>query len=250
MKISLITVAYNAADTLEDTLKSVEAQGYSELEYIVVDGGSTDGTLDILKRYTHLVDVLISEPDEGIYDAMNKGIALATGEVVGILNSDDTFADAQVISDVVAQLQPEEVDACYADLLYVDRNNPVKIIRHWRSGKYTRRSFRFGWMPPHPTFFLKKEAYETYGYFRKELKTSADYELMIRMLYKHGLRASYLQRVIVHMKTGGQSNTSVRNRLKSNREDRLAWLMNDLKPLPFTFMLKPLRKIGQWMAKT
>ncbi|MCA1751572.1 MAG: glycosyltransferase [Flavobacteriales bacterium] len=247
MKVSIITVAYNAEETIEDTLKSLAAQDYPDIEHILIDGGSTDATLDIARKYEAGIEKIVSEPDNGIYDAMNKGLALCTGDLIGILNSDDAYADGSAVSDVVRTLQASTTAAaCYADLDYVDRNNPDKVVRRWVSGPYKRSAFRAGWMPPHPAFFLKREAYEAYGNFNTDLRTSADYELMLRMLYKHRLEAVYLNRVIVKMKTGGQSNVSLKNRLKSNREDRAAWLINGLKPRPGTFVLKPLRKIGQF----
>lgn len=249
MKVSIITVAYNAEDTIEDTLKSLAAQDYPDIEHILIDGGSTDATLDIVRKYEANIEKIVSEPDNGIYDAMNKGLALCSGELIGILNSDDTYADGSVISDVVGTLRASSADALYADLDYVDRNNPEKVVRHWVSGPYKRSAFLRGWMPPHPAFFLKKSAYDAYGNFNTDLRTSADYELMLRMLYKHRLEAVYLNKVIVKMKTGGQSNVSFRNRLKSNREDRAAWLINGLKPRPGTFVLKPLRKIGQFFRR-
>lgn len=249
MKVSIITVAYNAAETIEETLQSVASQTHSELEYIVIDGGSTDGTLDLIGRYSDTVDVLVSEPDAGIYDAMNKGVIRTTGEVVGILNSDDAYADPQVIADVVHALQASAADACYADLDYVDRADPSKILRRWKSGAFRKAAFKMGWMPPHPTFFLKKAAYERHGMYRTELTTSADYELMLRMLYKHEVTVAYLPRVIVKMKMGGQSNAGLKARVRANKEDRLAWKMNELQPGLVTFLWKPLSKLGQFLKR-
>ncbi len=249
MKVSIVTVAYNAEETIGDTLRSVAEQDYPDIEHILIDGASSDGTLGIIRKYEAGIARLVSEPDNGIYDAMNKGLALCTGELIGILNSDDTYADGSVISDVVRTLSESSADACYADLDYVNRKNPDKVVRRWTSGPYKRSAFRAGWMPPHPTFFLKRTAYEAHGNFNTDLRTSADYELMLRMLYKHRLEAVYLNRVIVKMKTGGQSNVSLKNRLKSNREDRAAWQINGLKPPPGTFIMKPLRKLGQFFRR-
>lgn len=249
MKVSIITVAYNAAETIEETLQSVASQTHPEVEYILIDGGSTDGTLELIERYRNVVDVLVSEPDAGIYDAMNKGVSRATGEVVGILNSDDAYADPDVVADVVRTLQAAAADACYADLDYVDRTDPSKILRRWTSGAFRKSAFKLGWMPPHPTFFLKKTAYERHGTYRTELRTSADYELMLRMLYKHEVSVAYLPRVIVKMKMGGQSNASLKARIRANKEDRMAWKMNNLEPGPVTFIWKPLRKLGQFFRR-
>ncbi len=249
MKVSIITVSFNAEDTIEETLKSIRSQDYDEIEHVLIDGGSTDKTMSIVQQYKAGIDSLISEPDQGIYDAMNKGLACCTGDLIGILNSDDTYADPRVISDVVKAIDKSGADACYADLDYVDREDDYRIVRRWISGPYNRTSFRNGWMPPHPTFFLRREAYERYGKFNTSIQTSADYELMLRMLYKNGLRATYLNRVIVKMKTGGQSNHSLLNRVQSNREDRKAWQVNGLKPGLVTFWWKPLRKIEQYFRR-
>lgn len=247
MKVSIITVSFNAAETIEDTLKSVSAQTHPDIEHIVIDGGSTDGTLAIIERYARGIATFISEPDKGIYDAMNKGLAYASGDIVGILNSDDTYAYQDVISDIVHLMKETGAAAAYADLQYVQRANPDKVVRHWRSGEYRVNEFIKGWMPPHPTFFLQKSAYEIYGFFRDDLRSSADYELMLRMLYKYRLSACYLPKVTVKMKMGGQSNASVSNRLKAREEDKKAWRVNDLKPAWYTIWMKPLRKLGQFI---
>ncbi len=247
MKVSIITVSFNAAETIEDTLKSVAAQTHPDIEHIVIDGGSMDGTLGIIERYAGGIATFISEPDKGIYDAMNKGLAYASGDVVGILNSDDTYADCDVVSDIVHLMQETGAAAAYADLQYVKRDNPEAVVRYWRSGEYRVHKFRKGWMPPHPTFFLQKSAYELFGFFRDDLRSSADYELMLRMLYKHRLSACYLPKVTVKMKMGGQSNANLGNRLKAREEDKKAWEVNDLKPAWYTICMKPLRKLGQFI---
>ena len=247
MKISLITVTYNSAKTIKDTIDSVLSQDYKDLEYILVDGKSNDGTQQIIKGYGDRIFKFVSEKDQGMYDALNKGIEMATGEVIGILNSDDFYIDEQVISDIAQKFKEEKADAVYADMYYVDSQNTSKIIRHWVSGKAKKNSFRLGWMPPHPTFFVRKECYEKYGNFNLALKSAADYELMLRFMEKHKISAAYLERVIVKMRAGGMSNSSLKNRIQANRQDRKAWKINDLKPSPFTLFLKPLRKIGQYL---
>ncbi|MFM7234889.1 MAG: glycosyltransferase family 2 protein [Flavobacteriales bacterium] len=246
MKVSIITITYNSAETLEDTIQSVLSQDYPNVEYIIVDGSSKDDTLAIVERYRKSIAVVLSEPDKGIYDAMNKGVRLATGDVIGILNSDDFYADSTVVTDVVANLSQTNADACYADLVYVDRNETSRIVRTWKSGSYRQGRFLEGWMPPHPTFFVKRSIYQMHGLYSTELRSSADYELMLRFVHKHGIRMCYLPRVITRMRAGGQSNVTLRNRWRANREDRLAWKMNGLRPGLFTLIRKPLSKLLQY----
>lgn len=249
MKVSIITIAYNSAETIKDTIVSVLSQDYAQIEYVIIDGGSSDGTLDIIKAFDKDIDVLVSEPDKGIYDAMNKGVSRCTGDVVGILNSDDYYAHAQVISHVAACFNDTQADGIYADLQYVDREDPNKIIRHWHSGPYTPGMFLKGWMPPHPTFYVKRSLYKKYGAFDTRLRSSADYELMLRFIHKHGIKLAYLNEVITKMRVGGQSNVSLKNRLRANKEDRLAWEYNGLRPGIFTLIRKPLSKLTQYIKK-
>lgn len=248
LKFSIITAAYNSANTIGDTIQSIHGQNYDNIEHIVIDGGSTDETCEIVRR--HAPDaVLTSGPDNGIYDAMNKGIALATGDVIGILNSDDYYASPEVIAKVAEVMEASGVDTVYGDLNYVNKRAVDKVVRKWVAGRFKHKKFEWGWMPPHPTFFVRKHVYEKYGYFNTDLRTSADYELMLRLLYKHGVSTSYVPSVLVHMRTGGQSNVSLKNRLKANREDRKAWKALGLKPKFFTVSLKPFRKITQYFRK-
>jgi len=228
MKVSIITITYNSAETVEDTIQSVLSQDYSNVEYIIIDGASRDDTMAIVNRYRDKIATIISESDKGIYDAMNKGVSVATGDIVGILNSDDFYADSNVITDVVASMKQTNSDACYADLVYVDKEDTSRVVRSWKSGEYTPGFFLRGWMPPHPTFFLKRSMYQKYG-------------------HKHGISLSYLPRVITNMRTGGQSNVTIKNRWKANREDRLAWKMNGLQPGLFTLVRKPLSKLLQYL---
>ncbi|MEZ0609195.1 glycosyltransferase family 2 protein [Fibrella sp. WM1] len=246
MNVSIITVVYNGADTIAEAIDSVLAQTYPTIEYIVVDGGSTDGTQAIVAGYGDRISRFVSEPDEGLYDAMNKGIRLATGDVIGILNADDLYRHPDVISRVVDTFEQSGADAVYADLVYAERTNPDRVTRYWQAGDYTPGAFLRGWMPPHPTFFVRAALYRQYGYFSTELRSAADYELMLRLIHKHQILVAYLKEVTVVMRTGGVSNSSVQNRIRANREDRLAWQLNQLKPNWFTLWLKPLRKIGQF----
>lgn len=247
MKISIITATYNSGTTLADCLQSVNEQTYPDIEHIIIDGGSADNTLEVIKSCPNRVTKIVSEPDKGIYDAMNKGIGLATGDIVGILNSDDFYSDGNVISDVISLFNSGKVDAIYADLDVIDKNNLNHIKRKCRSGEYRHNAFKWGWMPTHPTFFVRKHIYDTYGCFLLNFKTSADYELMLRFIHKFRIEIAYLPRVIVKMRSGGLSDSSIRHRLYANKEDRLAWKTNGLKPYFFTTFLKPFRKIGQYL---
>lgn len=228
------------------TLDSVRNQTYSSIEHLVIDGGSKDNSLSILRNYGHLAKV-ISEPDQGTYDAMNKGIFLATGDIIGILNADDYYVHADVINQVVEAFRIKKTEAVYGDLNYVDPNNIQHIIRKWRSGIYSRSRFLKGWMPPHPAFFIKKRCYDEFGVYNTSLSISADYELMLRMLYLHQLPCAHIPEVLVAMRTGGQSNSSLARRVRANREDRQAWKINGLKPGLFTLLLKPLSKLNQFI---
>ena len=184
MKISIVTATYNSAATVRDTLQSIASQTYENIEHIIVDGVSSDQTLDIVAQYPHVARVS-SEKDKGIYDAMNKGIRIASGEVIGILNSDDFYNSNQVIENVMRLFADQTVDAVYGDLQYVHQRDTSKIVRTWKSGEFSKRNFYFGWMPPHPSFFVRKKAYEQFGYFNLALKTAADYEIMLRFLFKN-----------------------------------------------------------------
>ncbi|MCX6296707.1 MAG: glycosyltransferase family 2 protein [Bacteroidetes bacterium] len=246
MKVSIITVCYNSSETIEMTIKSVLSQNYSNIEYIIVDGASADSTLNIVERYRSKIATIISEKDKGIYFAINKGIALATGDIIAILHADDFYTNEKVISTVVNCFQQNNVDAVYGDLQYVDRIDTNKIKRNWISGTYLKQNFLKGWMPPHPSFFVKKECYDKFGMFNTALKSAADYELMLRLLYKYNCSVAYLPIVLVKMRIGGKSNVSFVNRLQANREDKKAWKINNLKPSFSTFIRKPLSKLGQF----
>ena len=248
MLVSIITATFNSAETIAETMQSVEAQDYPHIEHLLVDGQSQDETLAIVEQYPHTA-TLISEKDNGIYDAMNKGIRVAKGEIIGILNSDDIYAHSSVISTVVRVFEDQSMQACYADLQYTDAVNTSRVTRTWRSGKYRSDSFRWGWMPPHPTFFVRKSVYDRVGLFDTRLRSSADYEMMLRILVKYNMPAAYIPQVIVKMRAGGMSNASLGNRIRANREDREAWRMNELKPYFFTLYLKPLRKLTQFIKK-
>ena len=349
MRISVITTALNAAGAIRDCLESVKGQTYEDVEQIVVDAASTDGTLEILQeakdscqsavssrqlrdgtgckvygsRYkgevqgreinsefrghayqktenrrqrtesrelrVHITGKrnavetpgtcprnffrVVSEPDNGIYEGMNKGLRLATGDVVGILNADDFYAGPDVLAKVAKVFQDPAVDSCYGDLLYVEEEpgdglsvksdgrkaqgagitakeeKQFKIVRYWKSGDFKPERFYWGWMVPHPTFFVRRSVYEKYGLFNLDLGSAADYELMLRFLVKHRISTVYIPEVLVKMRVGGTSNASLKNRINANRMDRKAWEVNGLRPYPWTIPLKPLRKIPQWLAR-
>jgi glycosyltransferase involved in cell wall biosynthesis len=248
MKISVITVTYNSSATVGDTLASIQRQDHPDVEHIIIDGRSTDKTLELVSVFPH-VSKVVSERDKGIYDAMNKGIALATGDIIGILNSDDIYVDGTVLSTVARAFIDPAVMTAYGDLQYVDPGDLDRVRRTWISGPYKKHNFYYGWMPPHPTFFVRKEVYRQAGAFNTDLRSAADYELMLRILLKLGFSTAYIPRVMVKMRAGGVSNASLNNRLRANKEDRLAWKLNGLKPDFFTLYLKPLRKIHQFIIK-
>lgn len=244
MKISIITVTYNSEKTIEDTLKSIQSQTYKNFEHIVIDGASTDGTLNIVRSFSNTI--VSSEPDNGIYDAMNKGLKLVSGDIIGILNSDDFYSSSNVLQLVVDAFCVNNIDSVYGDLQYVSQNNLNKVVRYWKAGRFKRERFLNGWMPPHPTFFVKRKCYQKYGCFDLDFDSAADYELMLRFLFKHQITTDYIPEVLIKMRVGGKSNASLMNRYRANKEDKLAWKKNGLKPKFYTTWLKPLIKIKQY----
>jgi len=249
MKISIITVTYNSRDTIKDTIESVRSQTYDDIEYIIIDGGSTDGTIEIVNEYEKDVDIFISEPDDGIYDAMNKGIALASGDVIGILNSDDFYADNSVLNSVAEAFLTKKIDCIYGDLVYIDSFNINKITRYWKSDSFTPGIFYTGWHPAHPTFFVKKSTYEKFGLYKTKFKLAADYELMLRFLEKNQLSSIYIPKVLVKMRCGGISNKSFINIIKANIECYLSWEENDFNISPIIIFKKIFYKIKQFYIK-
>ncbi len=257
MQISIITAVRNAAGTVSDCLASVARQTVRP-EHVIVDGASTDGTLEVLRGWRgHRLEI-VSEPDGGIYEAMNKGLARVTGEVVGILNADDWYASDRVLEQVREAMLDSAVEGCYGDLVYVKaegrrqkagggrERGRERVTRYWRAGEGRARSFYWGWMPPHPTYFVRRTVYERIGGFRLDLGSAADYELMLRAMVKHRIRTVYVPSVWVRMRVGGMSNVTVGNRLQANRMDREAWRVNGLRPHWWTLWMKPLRKVKQW----
>ncbi len=248
MKISVITVCFNSVDFIQKTIESVVAQDFPNIEHVVIDGGSTDGTVEILKKYSEKLK-WISEPDKGIYDAMNKGVKLATGDAIGTLGAGDFYPNNLVISKVAAGFEQYKTDAIYGDKQYVHPENLEKVIRYWNPGDYKIENWLNGWMPPHQSFYLRKMAFEKYGLYLDEFRSAGDYELMLRMLYKHKLSAQYIPELLVTMLTGGTSTASFSNRIKANLEDRKAWKVNNLVPKWYTLIMKPLGKLGQFLGR-
>lgn len=249
MKVSIITAVINSSKTIEDCILSVTNQSYKDIEHMIIDGGSTDGTIDIISRHKNIIAKVVSEQDYGIYYALNKGLKLASGDIVGFLHADDYYANDKVIETVVETFKIKNVDSCYADLQYVDKNNPDKVVRYWKSSDYNYNKFKYGWMPPHPTFFVKKTIYEKYGYFNTNFRIAADYELMLRFLAKYKISAYHIPKVLIKMRMGGVSNRSLKNLLAKNYEDYKAWKANNLKRGFFTIFLKNIVKIPQFFNR-
>jgi glycosyltransferase involved in cell wall biosynthesis len=219
MKISIVTACYNSEATIRDTLRTIQMQTHQDIEHIIIDGGSTDGTLDILEKNCEHISYLTSEPDNGLYDAMNKGVSKATGDIIGLLNSDDMLANRTVLSAVANVLADPKVDACYGDLVYVNQDNIEQVVRYWRSCPYNPALLAKGWIPAHPTFYARREVHDQYGMlFNLDYKLAADYELLLRLLFSHKINASYLPEVMIKMRLGGATNKSLKNILNQNKE--------------------------------
>lgn len=248
MKISIITVVYNNEKTIEDALKCVLSQTYPIIESIVIDGGSTDCTLTIIEKYKKNISLLISEPDKGIYDAMNKGIQIATGDIIGILNSDDLYQDDHVIADVVKCFtQNPNIDIVYGDLVYVKGEDTSAIVRNWKSKDYYSHFFDDGNVPPHPSLFLKSKVYKEAGLFNLQYKLAADYEFMLRVFKLHRFESFYLHRLMVRMRLGGATNKSAKNIVNGNKEILTAWKANGLKAPPLLMLKRFFKRIIQFI---
>lgn len=249
MKISIITASFNNRDTIEDSIQSVLSQKYENIEYIVVDGGSSDGTVDVVNKYQGRIAKFTSEPDNGIYHALNKGLKMCTGDVIGFLHADDMYANSMVLDWVVSRILNCGADSCYGDLLYVHKKDINKIFRRWRSCYYTDGLFKQGWMPPHPTFFVRREVYDNHGHFNTDFKIAADYELMLRFLEGNKISTHYIPEVLVKMRTGGKSNRSLKNLIIKSSEDYKAWKVNNLDGGLYTILLKNISKLPQFFKK-
>ncbi len=245
MKVTVITVCLNVRDTIREALESVMAQDYREIEYIVVDGASTDGTLDIIREYRPRIDMLVSEPDRGLYDSANKGLRLAAGDVVGFLHADDVFAHGQVVSRIAQEFQRTKAECVYGDVDFFDPNDTSKITRRFRSGDYRKGSFSAGWHPAHTTFYVKRELLLKIGGFDEGYRIASDVDLMMKVMEVHHARTSWIPEVLVHMRAGGMSNRNLKSVIRANFECYRALKANGL-PAPWWFMFgKPLRKVKQ-----
>lgn len=246
LKISVITVCFNSGKTIEATIRSVAAQEHKAIEYIVIDALSTDNTMDIVRSYSSTVALTRSENDNGLYDAMNKGIALATGDVIGFLHADDLYPDEQVLGRVAKVFKDSAVEACYGDLVYF-ADDMQRVVRNWRAGSFSKNKVYNGWMPPHPTFFVRRDFYMQNGGYRTDMGSSADYELMLRYLLCCKIKMVYIPHTLVCMRIGGISNAAFWNRIRAHIMDWKAWRVNRLIPYPWSLPLKPLRKLLQWL---
>jgi glycosyltransferase involved in cell wall biosynthesis len=238
--ITLVTVVFNGAATLEHTIRSVIEQTYDNVEYIIIDGGSIDATLDILRKYEGSIDYWVSEKDSGIYDAMNKGITLARGEIVAFINADDFYASPGVLTTVAAAFKSSGADCCYGDLCYVSQVDPTRTVRYWRSADFVPGSFEKSWCPPHPTFFVRCSVYQRLGGFDLSFKIAADFELMARYLEVARISSDYIPEVLVKMRLGGTSNRSLSNIFKQNVEIRRALSKHGLRSSLVSFVLNKL----------
>lgn len=246
MKVSIITATYNSSRSIQRAIDSVTMQDYVDIEHIIIDGGSTDNTLDIIKKNKNRISVLISEKDNGIYDALNKGIKIATGDIIGFLNSDDMFTNKYVVSRIVNCFNVKKTDVVYGNIVYQSKDEDnKKTIRYWRSNVYNPGCLKFGWMPPHPTVYCKREVYETWGLYNDKFRISSDYEFILRIFKQPTISKAFLPTILVKMELGGVSNRSLKNIILKMIEDYKAIKINNIGGIS-TVIMKNLRKIGQF----
>jgi glycosyltransferase involved in cell wall biosynthesis len=248
LHISVITAVCNRVGTIAESVASVHGQTWRNVEHIVVDAASTDGTLEVLDQYRGGIGKLISEPDEGVYDALNKGIRHATGDVIGFMHADDAYASPHVLERVARAFEDPSVTAVYGDLVYVDKEDASRVVRYWRAGSYRRDQLLHGWMPPHPTFYVRRDVYDRHGYFDTRFRIAADYENMLRILWVGGVKASYIPEVMVRMRTGGLSNKSLLNLVRKSCEDFAALRQNRIGPVQ-ALLLKNVTKLPQFVVR-
>lgn len=248
MKVSVITATYNSSQTVIDTLESLNQQTYEDIEYIIIDGASSDSTLKVVQDNCSRIAKIISEPDKGIYDALNKGIKAATGDIIGFLHSDDLFAYPDAIRDLVKTLEAEGTDSVYADLEYVSKEDTSKVVRKWKSGSCSKAKLLSGWMPPHPTFFMKRDQYQKLGLFNLKFNIAADYDSILRYLWSNEVSTSYLPKVVTKMRVGGASNRSLKNIVEKTKEDIEALKANGIF-WPRAILMKNVSKIPQFFTR-
>lgn len=249
MKITIITVCKNAEATIADCIRSVREQNHGDIEHWIIDGNSSDGTLEAIKRNGHSDQFLLSEKDSGLYDAMNKGLALATGEVIGFLHADDFFAHSHVLETVAQTMQQTAIDACYSDLTYISSNNSDHVVRYWKSESYRPGLLLKGWMLPHPTFFARRSIYEKLGNFDTQFSIGADWDLLLRFIEVNKIHTKYISDLWIKMRTGGTSNRSLSNIIKNNRQCWRAFAKNELRPSLLYPFYKPLHRLSQFINK-
>lgn len=249
MKITIITCTYNSEKTIADCIASIYNQNYPDIEHIIIDGASKDNTLEIIKTLPRRVTKIVSEPDKGIYHAMNKGINLATGEIVGILNSDDFYASNIIIDKIVKTFQSTGCDTIYGNLDFVAPENTTKVIRHWKSSPFIKGSFTKGWHPPHPTFFVRQAVYKKFGVFDTSLSISADFELMLRLLEKNSISTHFIDETIVKMRYGGASTNSLKGIMIGNKNVIRAFKKNEIDVSPFYTLRRYTSKISQFLRR-
>jgi glycosyltransferase len=247
-QVSVITATRNCADTIGDCLASVAGQSHGAREHIVVDGASTDGTVAALERHRRALSYFVSEPDTGIYDALNKGVAQARGDVMGFLHADDVYADNGTLARIAAAFSDPRVDAVFGDLVYVTRDHTARVVRYWRAGEYDSKQLKFGWMPPHPTLYVRRRVYQEIGSFNTTFRIAADYDFMLRLLKSMRGRAVYIPEVLVRMRVGGASNRSIGSILKKSAEDYRALKANGVGGAG-ALALKNLSKISQFLKR-
>jgi len=248
LHVSIVTAAFNRVTTIGQALASVREQTWPNVEHIVIDGGSTDGTLEVLAQHKAGISQIVSEPDKGVYDALNKGIARASGDVIGFMHSDDTFENNQSLALVAAAFEDPAVDAVYGDLVYVSKDNASRVVRYWQAGHYNRERLAQGWMPPHPTFYVRRDVYSHFGAFDTRYRIAADYENMLRILWGGGVSTAYIPKVLVRMRTGGISNGSMVNMLRKTLEDFTALRQNGTGGVG-ALLLKNMSKLPQFVAR-
>lgn len=248
LKISVITAVYNNKEMIRHALDSVSEQTYKNIEHIIIDGASTDGTKEIIESYSRLPGIFKSEPDGGIYDALNKGVKCATGDIICFLHADDVFANDDVLTQVVQTFETENVDSLYGDLEYVSKEDTTKVIRYWKSGAYTAKRLKWGWMPPHPAFFVKRDVYTQHGLFDTSYKIAADYDFILRVLGLKSISTVYLPAVLYKMRVGGISNRSVKTIIHKSLEDYRALKSNEIGNI-LTLIYKNLSKVPQFFLR-